>query len=197
MRFVPVKLRLADVAVFDEANERDALEFTPTCFSISFLQVTKDPDSLVNRNGFDLGEFADDLEVHARKILSRPLLPQTLLLEATNPLCAPGIAVGLRFIITRSAVPTANLDATVTFPAGVPKSPRIALSHAPWPTPFTCNLPVPGWNAKRSEGKELDCGLTWFRRYRRPRPLAQKTSHGRDAKCITQRDTLEPGGSEQ
>src|SRR5450759_1925055 len=106
MRFIPVKLRLADVAVFDEANERDALVFTPTCFSISFLQVTKDPDSLVNRNGFDLGEFADDLEVHARKILSRPLLPQTLLLEATNPLRAPGIAVGLRFIITRSAVPT-------------------------------------------------------------------------------------------
>jgi hypothetical protein len=98
MRFVPVKLRLADVAVFDEANERDALEFTPTCFSISFLQVTKDRDSLVNRNGFDLGEFADDLEVRARKILSRPLLPQTLLLEATNPLRAPGIAVGLRFI---------------------------------------------------------------------------------------------------
>src|SRR5450830_1008610 len=76
MRFVPVKLRLADVAVFDEANERDALEFTPTCFSISFLQVTKDPDSLVNRNGFDLGEFADDLEVHARKILSRPFCPR-------------------------------------------------------------------------------------------------------------------------
>jgi hypothetical protein len=69
----------------------------------------------VNRNGFDLGEFADDLEVHARKILSRPLLPQTLLLEATNPLKGP---TPYRHhpvtSTTRSAVPTANPDA----PAG-------------------------------------------------------------------------------
>lgn len=86
MRFVPVKLRLADVAVFDDANERDALEFAPACFSISFLQVTKDPDSAVDRNGFDFGEFANDLEVHERRILSRPLLPQTFPQEVTNPL---------------------------------------------------------------------------------------------------------------
>jgi hypothetical protein len=70
MRFVPVKLRLADAAVFDEANERDAFEFAPTCFAISFLQVTKDPDSVADRNGLDLGKFADDLEVHARRFYS-------------------------------------------------------------------------------------------------------------------------------
>jgi hypothetical protein len=29
-----MKLRLADVAVFDEANDRDAFEFAPACFAI-------------------------------------------------------------------------------------------------------------------------------------------------------------------
>ena len=70
MRFVPVKLRLADAAVFGEANERDAFEFAPSAFAISFLQVTKDPNSVADRDGLDLGRFADDLEVHALKILS-------------------------------------------------------------------------------------------------------------------------------
>lgn len=71
VRFVPVEFRLAGPAVFEEANERDALEFAPACFAISFLQVTKDPDSVTDRNGLDLGKFADDLEVHAKNILSR------------------------------------------------------------------------------------------------------------------------------
>jgi len=58
-------------------------------------------------------------------------------------------------------VPAANPDATVTFPVGVPNSPRIALSHAPWPTSFTCSLPVAGWNAKRKGFRRPQRYVSW------------------------------------
>lgn len=65
MRLKPMELGLPETSFLSELDERDALEFSPAAFAITFLQVAKDPDSIVDRYGFYLGDLADDPEFHA------------------------------------------------------------------------------------------------------------------------------------
>jgi len=62
----PVEFCPPCAAVGEEAYEGDAFEFAPATLAITLRQITKDPNSPSDRDDFDLDDFTDDLEVHAR-----------------------------------------------------------------------------------------------------------------------------------
>ena len=69
VRLIPVDFGLPDGAV-RETEGRDAFELSPAAFAISPLEVPKDTNPVADRDGLDRGDFAQDLEVHARASIS-------------------------------------------------------------------------------------------------------------------------------
>ena len=69
MRFEPVELRAPDDSVREEADECDAFELAPATFAITICELAKSSNPTAYRDDLDLGDVADDLEVHATKIL--------------------------------------------------------------------------------------------------------------------------------
>lgn len=65
VRLEPMDLGPPDAALREEPDMCVAFELPPAAFAITFCEVPKDSNAPPDRDDFDLGDFADDLEVHA------------------------------------------------------------------------------------------------------------------------------------
>ncbi len=63
MCFIPVQLGLNRTSI-RQSHERFAFEFAPSATPICFPQSAQLTNFALNRNDFDIGDIADDFEVH-------------------------------------------------------------------------------------------------------------------------------------
>ncbi len=68
MRFIPVNLCRAYVLV-RQTNRRGAFLLSPALAAVLSLQGRQFADGQVNRDDFDLGDGADNLEIHIGKFI--------------------------------------------------------------------------------------------------------------------------------
>src|SRR6185437_14303571 len=68
--FVPMQVRKHDLAI-RQSNARNALSLAPSTAPVALPQSVKFPDTRARRDGFDDGEFTDDLKEHAEIVTNR------------------------------------------------------------------------------------------------------------------------------